>query len=36
MTISSEVRRSGPYTGTGSQTAFPFAFNVLDAADVKV
>lgn len=36
MTISSTVRRAGPYATNGVQTAFPFAFKVFAAADVQV
>jgi hypothetical protein len=36
MSISSETRKAGPYTGNGSTTAFPFAFKVFSAADVQV
>ena len=36
MTISSEVRKAGPYTGNGVTTAFPFAFKVFSADDVVV
>lgn len=36
MTISSEVRKAGPYVGNGVTTAFPFAFKVFTASDVLV
>lgn len=36
MTINSTARKAGPYTGTGSQTAFPFAFKVFASSDVLV
>lgn len=36
MTISSETRKAGPYTGNGSQTSFPFSFKVFTTADVQV
>lgn len=36
MTISSETRRVGPYTGNSVTTAFPFTFRVFTAADVAV
>lgn len=36
MTISSETRKAGPYTGNGSQTSFPFTFKVFTTADVQV
>lgn len=36
MTISSENRKAGPYTGNGSTTAFPFAFKVFKAEDLQV
>lgn len=36
MTISSSVRRAGPYATNGVQTAFPFAFKVFDDGDVQV
>lgn len=36
MTISSTNRRAGPYSGNGSQTAFPFSFKVFEAADMLV
>ena len=35
MTISTSNRRAGPYLGDGSQTAFPFAFKVFNAGDVR-
>ena len=35
MTISTSNRRAGPYLGDGSQTAFPFAFKVFAAGDVR-
>lgn len=36
MTISSQSRKAGPFTGNGSTTAFPFAFKVFQASDVYV
>ena len=36
MTISSTVRKAGPYAGTGAQTAFTFAFKVFANTDVLV
>lgn len=36
MTISSQSRKAGPFTGNGSTTAFPFAFKVFLASDVYV
>jgi hypothetical protein len=36
MTISSTNRRAGPYSGNGSQTAFPFSFKVFQASDMLV
>lgn len=36
MTISSEVRKAGPYVGNGVTTVFPFLFKVFSAADVSV
>lgn len=36
MTISSEIRKAGPYTGNGITTSFPFAFKVFAAADILV
>lgn len=36
MTTPSTARKAGPFTGTGSQTAWPFTFKVFAAADVKV
>lgn len=36
MSISSEVRRAGPYSGNGSTTAFAFAFKVFTTAQVLV
>ena len=36
MTISSSIRKAGPYVGTGSQTVFPFAFKVFSASDLYV
>ncbi|HHV49074.1 MAG TPA: hypothetical protein GXX56_08975 [Rhodocyclaceae bacterium] len=36
MTISSEVRKSGPYTGNDVTTSFPFSFKVFSADDVVV
>lgn len=36
MTISSQSRKAGPFTGNGSTAAFPFAFKVFQASDVYV
>lgn len=36
MTISTELRKAGPFTGNGVTTAFPFSFKVFAATDVAV
>ena len=36
MTISSETRTAGPFSGNGSTTAFPFTFKVFSTSDVVV
>ncbi len=36
MTISSEVRKAGPYAGNDTASAFPFAFKVFSSTDVLV
>ena len=36
MTISSTSRKAGPFSGTGSQTAFAFTYKVFEAADLLV
>ena len=36
MSISSNTRKAGPYTGNGSTTQFPFSFKVFSASDVRV
>ena len=36
MTISSEVRKAGPYAGNDVATAFPFSFKVFSADDMLV
>lgn len=36
MSISTTVRRAGPYAGNDAQTVFPFAFKVFAAADLEV
>jgi hypothetical protein len=36
LTISSETRKAGPYTGNGTNTSFPFSFKVFQASDVVV
>lgn len=36
MTISTEVRKAGPFIGNGSASSFPFAFKVFKAADLIV
>lgn len=36
MTISTEVRRAGPFAGDGEKTSIPFGFKVFSAGDVEV
>jgi hypothetical protein len=36
MTISSEVRKAGPYSGNDATTSFPFSFKVFSASDMVV
>ena len=36
MTVPATTRKAGPFTGTGLQTVFPFAFKVFAISDVKV
>jgi|LakMenEpi03Aug12_release.lakeMendotaPanAssembly.Ray.scaffolds.fasta_scaffold60761_2 hypothetical protein len=36
MTISTEIRRAGPYAGNGTTTAFAFAFKVFSTSQVRV
>lgn len=36
MTVSSQVRKAGPYSGTGSTGPFTFSFKVFQASDVLV
>jgi hypothetical protein len=36
LTISSETRKAGPYTGNGVTTTFPFSFKVFTTSDVLV
>lgn len=36
MTISSQNRTAGPFTGSNTTTIFPFTFKVFQAADLKV
>ena len=36
MTIPATTRKAGPFTGNGSNTAFPFTFKVFTATDVAV
>lgn len=36
MTVSSTVRRAGPFQGDGTQVTFPFEFKVLNADDLLV
>ena len=36
MTISSETRKAGPFTGNSATTVFPFAFKVFTKADLLV
>ena len=35
MTVSSNTRTAGPFTGTGVLTTYPFAFKVFSSADVQ-
>jgi len=36
MTISTEVQKSGPYTGTGATTVFAYGFRILEEAGLEV
>lgn len=36
MTVSSEVRKAGPFTGNGVADTFPFVFKVFSASDIRV
>ena len=36
MTVSTDNRKAGPFTGNGTTTAFPFTFFVFDKSDVVV
>jgi hypothetical protein len=36
MSISSSIRKAGPYSGNGSTTQFPFSFKVFSASDILV
>lgn len=36
MTVSSNIRRSGPYLGNGSATAFAYEFRILDDTHLRV
>jgi len=36
LVISSSIRKSGPYSGNGLTTTFPFGFKIFDDADVHV
>jgi len=36
MTVSSEVRKNGPYTGNGVTTQFPFTFKIFNGAEIVV
>nr|MCH9834052.1 phage tail protein [bacterium] len=36
MTINSTTRKAGPFTGTGTVSAFPFGFKVFQASDLFV
>lgn len=36
MTISSQTRKAGPFTGNGTNTSFPFTFKVFQASDLVV
>ena len=35
MTVASSLAQAGPFAGTGSNTVFPFSFQVFKAADVR-
>ena len=35
MTISSEIRKAGPYTGNGTTTEYSFTFRVFEKDDIK-
>ena len=36
MTVPATTRKAGPFTGTGSQTVFPFSFKIFAVTDVKL
>lgn len=36
MTVSSATSKSGPYTGNGVTTVFPYGFRILDASHIRV
>jgi hypothetical protein len=36
MTVPSETKKSGPYTGNGVTTAFAYGFRILDASHIRV
>lgn len=36
MTVPSEIKKSGPYTGNGVTTAFAYGFRILDASHIRV
>lgn len=36
MTISSTIRKAGPFIGNGSTTSFPFAFKIFETSDLLV
>ena len=36
MTISTSIRKAGPYTGNGISTVFPFSFKIFSASDLYV
>lgn len=36
MTVSSEINKSGPYTGNGVTTVFAYGFRILDASHIEV
>jgi hypothetical protein len=36
MSVSSTIRKAGPFVGNGSQTAYPFAFKVFLTSDLSV
>ena len=36
MTISSTIRKAGPFIGNGSASSFPFTYKVFQASDLEV